>query len=215
MRIISPSILSADFGHLESEIKMLNQSNAEWIHFDVMDGVFVPNISFGFPILKSVKKISNKILDVHLMITQPEKYVEQFAKDGADIVVFHTEATTKAEQAIDLIKKCGAKAGISIKPATPTSQIEHLLPLVDVVLVMSVEPGFGGQSFIEGSLDKVRELRRIITRDALECIIEVDGGIGLSNARTLFEAGADALVAGSSVFSSHDPLSTIDQLLNA
>ncbi len=215
MRIVSPSILSADFGRLECEIKMLNESDAQWVHIDVMDGVFVPNISFGFPVLKSVKKHSTKVIDVHLMIIEPERYVERFVKEGADIVVFHIEATDNVLSTLELIKNCGAKAGISIKPNTPVSAIEKFLPMLDVVLVMSVEPGFGGQSFIEGSLDKVVELKKMIESCGSKAIIEVDGGIGVNNARQLFDAGADALVAGSSVFSTADPKATINEILNA
>ncbi|MFR9523259.1 MAG: ribulose-phosphate 3-epimerase [Rikenellaceae bacterium] len=214
MRIISPSILSADFGRLEEQTIMLNQSAAEWIHIDVMDGVFVPNISFGFPVLKSIKRHATKVLDVHLMIVEPEKYVERFAGDGADIIVFHIEATQKPEETISLIKKCGVKAGISIKPNTHVEAIESLLPLLDVVLVMSVEPGFGGQSFIESSTEKVAELKKMIDKCGSKAIIEVDGGIGTGNARQLFDAGAEALVAGSSVFSTPDPKATIIELLN-
>lgn len=215
MRIISPSILSADFGRLESEIIMLNESAAEWIHIDVMDGVFVPNISFGFPILKSIKKHATKVLDVHLMIVNPENYVERFAQEGADIVVFHLEATQEHVSTIELIKTSGAKAGISIKPNTPASAIEHLLPLLDVVLVMSVEPGFGGQAFIEATFDKVREVRAMIDACGSSAILEVDGGVGTNNVRQLFEAGVDAVVAGSSVFSTPDPKATIIELINA
>ncbi len=215
MRIISPSILSADFGALAQEIKMLNESRAEWIHIDVMDGVFVPNISFGFPVLKSVVQHATKVIDVHLMIVNPEKYVEQFAAAGADIVVFHVEATDNPRAIINQIKGCKTKAGISIKPHTPVSVIEPLLPLLDVVLVMSVEPGFGGQSFNEGAVNKVRELRSMIDRCGSKAIIEVDGGVNANNAGILFEAGAEALVAGSSVFSAEDPRAAIEELLNA
>ncbi len=215
MRIISPSILSADFGELAREIKMLNESAAEWIHIDVMDGLFVPNISFGFPVLKSVAQHATKVLDVHLMIVHPERYVEQFARAGADIVVFHFEATDTPEPIIEQIKKCGAKAGISIKPNTPCSAIEPLLPLLDLVLVMSVEPGFGGQSFNEGAIDKVRELRTMIAECGSKAIIEVDGGVSAKNAGVLFEAGAEALVAGAAVFSAADPQAAIVELLNA
>ncbi len=215
MRIISPSILSADFGELSREISMLNESAAEWIHIDVMDGVFVPNISFGFPVLRSVAKHATKLLDVHLMIVNPEKYVEQFAKAGADIVVFHIEATDNPEPIIEQIKKCGTKAGVSIKPNTPCSAIEPLLEQLDLVLVMSVEPGFGGQCFNEGAIDKVRELSRMISECGSKAIIEVDGGVNAQNAGILFEAGAQALVAGSSVFSAADPKAAIVELLNA
>lgn len=215
MRIISPSILSADFGQLENETLLLNRSAAEWIHIDVMDGVFVPNISFGFPVLASVKKHATKILDVHLMIVEPEKYVERFAKAGADIIVFHVEANENHASTIELIKSCGVKAGISIKPNTPVSAIEHLLPMLDVVLVMSVEPGFGGQAFNESSIDKVRELKALKEAISSDLIIEVDGGVNNKNAKILFDAGAEALVAGSSVFSATDPEAAIVELLNA
>ncbi len=215
MRIISPSILSADFGRLEDETLMLNESAAEWIHIDVMDGVFVPNISFGFPVLSSIKKHATKVLDVHLMIVEPEKYVERFANAGADIVVFHSEATTQPLQTIEIIKKCGAKAGVSIKPGTPVSSIEQLLPHLDLVLIMSVEPGFGGQKFHESSIEKVKELKAMIDACGSEVLIEVDGGVNAENAGRLFEAGADALVAGSSVFSAADPQAAIIELINA
>ncbi len=215
MRIISPSILSADFGNLQRETQMLNDSAAEWIHIDVMDGVFVPNISFGFPVLQSVKQHATKVLDVHLMIVEPERYVERFAAAGADIIVFHSEACDTAEQTLRQIKSYGVKAGISIKPNTPVSSIEHLTPLLDVVLVMSVEPGFGGQAFDPRAVDKVRELAAIKEAYNSNMIIEVDGGVSIKNAKTLFDAGAEALVAGSSVFSAADPESAIVELLNA
>ncbi len=214
MRIISPSILSADFGRLESETLMLNKSAAEWIHIDVMDGVFVPNISFGFPVLGSIKKHATKVLDVHLMIVEPQKYVERFVAAGADIVVFHIEATDEPTRTIELIKSAGAMAGISIKPNTPVSAIEEYLPLLDLVLVMSVEPGFGGQSFIESSVDKVKELSALRDKVNPNMLIEVDGGVSSDNAKKLFDAGADALVAGSSVFKAADPAKAIDSLLN-
>ncbi|MFR9503172.1 MAG: ribulose-phosphate 3-epimerase [Rikenellaceae bacterium] len=215
MRIISPSILSADFGQLEQETLMLNESAAEWIHIDVMDGLFVPNISFGFPILKSVKQHATKTLDVHLMIVSPERYIEQFAKDGADIIVFHLEATEAHISTIEAIKRYGKKAGVSIKPNTPASAIKELLPLLDVVLVMSVEPGFAGQKFDENAITKVREIKEMINACGCNTLIEVDGGINAKNAPLLFEAGADAIVAGSSVFSAADPKLAILELLNA
>ncbi|MFI3265444.1 MAG: ribulose-phosphate 3-epimerase [Rikenellaceae bacterium] len=215
MRIISPSILAADFGRLESETLMLNESLAEWIHIDVMDGVFVPNISFGFPVLQSVNKHATKVMDVHLMIVNPEKYIERFAKAGANIIVFHAEATQEHVAIIEQIKKCGVKVGISIKPATPVSEIEHLLPLLDLVLIMSVEPGFGGQVLHEGSFDKVRETKALLKKCGSKALIQVDGGVTQQNARQLFDAGVDVLVAGSAVFSASDPKKAIEDLLNA
>ncbi len=215
MRIIAPSILSANFGELKQDILMLNESAAEWIHIDVMDGVFVPNISFGFPVMSAIKEHATKVLDVHLMIVEPEKYVERFVAAGADIVVFHAEATEAHVQTIELIKKSGAKAGISIKPNTPVSVIEQLLPSLDLVLIMSVEPGFGGQSFDPRAIDKVRELKAMIQSCGSQAIIEVDGGVGAKNAKALFDAGAEALVAGSAVFLAADPKAAIDELLNA
>ncbi len=208
-------MLSADFGHLERDTKMIDRSAAEWVHIDVMDGVFVPNISFGFPVLKAITEATDKFMDVHLMIVEPEKYVERFAKAGADLVVFHIEATEKAQECIDLIRRSGAKVGVSIKPATPVSAIEHLLPQLDLVLIMSVEPGFGGQSFIEGSTDKVRELRTMIDSKGLSVLIEIDGGVSRHNAGELFEAGCDALVAGSAVFKAPNPEEEIVAMLNA
>ena len=200
-RIISPSVLSADFGHLADDIAMLDRSEAEWIHIDVMDGVFVPNISFGFPVMGPIRQGTKKVLDTHLMIVNPEKYVERFVRAGADIVTIHLEATEDVRGAIAMIKKAGAKAGVSIKPKTP-------------VLVMSVEPGFGGQSFIEGSTEKVAELRREIDRRGSRAVIEIDGGITLANAAEVYAAGCEVLVAGSTVFASENPEATIHELLN-
>ncbi len=214
-RIISPSMLSADFGNLDRDTRMIDRSAAQWIHIDVMDGVFVPNISFGFPVMKPIRKASDKVLDVHLMIVDPEKYVVRFAEAGADIVTFHYEATQTPREAIRLIRESGAKVGISIKPKTPVEVLRELLPEVDLVLVMSVEPGFGGQSFIEGSTDKVRELRKMIDEAGLNVTIEIDGGVSAANARELYEAGCDALVAGSAVFKAADPEAEILKILNA
>lgn len=214
-RIISPSMLSADFGNLDRDTRMIDRSAAQWIHIDVMDGVFVPNISFGFPVMKPIRKASDKVLDVHLMIIEPEKYVARFAEAGADIVTFHYEATSTPEEAIRLIRESGAKVGISIKPKTPVEVLRDLLPKVDLVLVMSVEPGFGGQSFIEGSTDKVRELRKMIDEAGLDVTIEIDGGVSAANAGELYEAGCDALVAGSAVFKAADPEEEILKILNA
>ena len=214
MKILSPSILSADFGNLERDVKMIDRSMAEWVHIDVMDGVFVPNISFGFPIMKPVRKATAKTLDVHLMIVEPQRYVRRFAEAGADYITFHHEACPNPCQIIAEIKVAGAKAGVSVKPATPIEAIFDYLSELDLVLVMSVEPGFGGQAFMPESLDKVRVLRKEIDEKGYKCLIEVDGGISVNNAREVFEAGADAIVAGTSVFGAENPEEMISKILN-
>ena len=193
---------------------MLNRSEAEWIHIDVMDGRFVPNISFGFPVLSAIRKITTKVLDTHLMIVEPERYIERFAKAGADLITLHIEATEDLSAAIRQIKACRVKAGVSIKPKTPVSAIVPYLNDLDLVLIMSVEPGFGGQSFIEGSTEKVAELRREIDRCGSQAVIEIDGGITLANAGAQFAAGCDILVAGNTIFGSEDPVRTIHELLH-
>ena len=215
-RIIAPSVLSADFGNLERDIKMLDRSQAEWVHIDVMDGVFVPNISFGFPLMKPMRKATNKVLDVHLMITAHEKYVTRFVEAGADYVTFHYEANENSEECINLIREAGAKVGISIKPGTSPEVLDELLPKLDMVLVMSVEPGFGGQKFMPYSIEKCEYLTRKKQELGLsDLIIEVDGGISASNSRLLFDAGAEALVAGSSVFGAESPEQAIIDMLNS
>lgn len=206
-------MLSADFGHLERDTQMIDRSAAEWVHIDVMDGVFVPNISFGFPVLKAIRKATRKFLDTHLMIVEPEKYVARFAEAGADLVTFHYEATYNPRGCIEMIRKAGAKAGVSIKPATSVEVLRDILPLIDLVLVMSVEPGFGGQSFMPASLEKVARLRAMAGELGLETIIEVDGGLSSHNAREVFEAGADVLVAGNAVFGADDPRAEIEKML--
>ena len=214
-RIISPSMLSADFGNLERDTQMIDRSAAEWVHIDVMDGVFVPNISFGFPVMKPIRKATKKVLDVHLMIVEPEKYVRRFVEAGADYVTFHYEATENIEKCITEIREAGAKVGISIKPKTNPEVLKDILPKVDMVLVMSVEPGFGGQSFMPESLDKVRRLKQMIAEQGTECLIEIDGGISAKNAAEVYGAGVDIIVAGSSVFCAEDPEGEIVKILNA
>ncbi|MFR7708597.1 MAG: ribulose-phosphate 3-epimerase [Alistipes inops] len=211
-RIISPSMLSADFGHLDRDTRMIDESAAQWIHIDVMDGVFVPNISFGFPVMKPIRRASAKFLDVHLMIVELEKH-QAFCRGGSRPRDFPHEATTPLG-AIRMIKECGVKAGISVKPATPVEVLESCCPS-STVLIMSVEPGFGGQSFMEGSWEKVRRLRRMIDDRGLPVLIEIDGGVSASNAGDLFAAGCDALVAGSAVFGAADPKAEIVKMLEA
>lgn len=214
-RIIAPSVLAADFGHLERDIRLVDRSAAAWVHVDVMDGVFVPNISFGFPVLRAVRRATTKVVDVHLMITEPERYVARFAHDGADRITFHYEATADPEHCIHLIRESGARVGISIKPKTAVEVLRPLLQQVDMVLVMSVEPGFGGQQFIPESLDRIRELRTMAEELNPNLLIEVDGGISSKNADRLFAAGANVLVAGSSVFKAEEPEVEIKKMLEA
>ena len=210
--IVSPSLLSCDFANVQRDVEMLNESVAEWIHIDVMDGVFVPNISFGFPILSAVRRHTNKVLDVHLMIQNADAYLSEFKKAGADIITVHVEACPHLHRTIQGIKELGLKAGVALNPHTPLSMLNHVLSDLDVVLIMSVNPGFGGQKFIPEAINKVKELNQIKTSKNLNFIIEVDGGVNSDNAPHLSEAGANALVAGSFVFNSNDPLSTIHSL---
>lgn len=210
--LIAPSLLAANFLNLEKDIEMLNRSEADWIHLDIMDGVFVPNISFGFPIINLLKKVTNKPLDAHLMIVQPEKFIDEIAATNAYMMNIHYEACTHLHRVVHAIKAKGMKAGVTLNPHTPVSLLEDILPDLDMVLLMSVNPGFGGQSFIESSLKKVSALKEMTVRLNSHALIQVDGGVNLETGRKLVEAGADVLVAGSFVFSSDDPIETIRQL---
>ena len=213
MPIIAPSILSADFLNLGKDIEMINQSQAEWIHIDVMDGVFVPNISYGIPIIKAVRKASKKILDVHLMIVQPERYFETFRDAGADMITFHYEASVHLHRSVAMIHELGIKAGIVLNPHTPVNVLSEILPDLDMVLLMSVNPGFGGQKFIENTYRKIAALKQMIGATGKNILIEADGGVDISNASGLVQHGADVLVAGNTVFSSSNPQETILKLM--
>ena len=212
MKLISPSLLSADFGNLQRDIEMLNASDCDWLHVDVMDGIFVPNISFGQPVVKHIKKHAQKPLDVHLMIMDPGRYVNDFKEAGADILTVHYEACTHLDRTLHAIKDAGMKCGAVLNPGTSVCLLEDTVQLCDVVLLMSVNPGFGGQKFIENTYAKVRQLRTLCDRKNPQCLIEVDGGVNVENAPKLFAAGADVLVAGNAVFKSPDPAATIREL---
>ena len=210
--LVAPSILSADFGNLERDIAMVNNSAADWFHVDIMDGVFVPNISFGFPVLKVIQKHAKKPLDVHLMIVDPDRYVKDFKEAGANVLTVHVEACTHLHRTIQHIKSHGMKAGVALNPHTSVSQLEEVINDIDLVCMMSVNPGFGGQKFIEHTYRKVAALRRLITERGSQTLIEIDGGVDLKNYRTLVESGANVLVAGNTVFSSPVPSDTIANL---
>lgn len=210
--LIAPSVLAADFGNLQKDVEMINQSQADWFHIDIMDGVFVPNISFGMPVLEAIKKHANKTLDVHLMIVQPERYIKTFAKLGANILTVHYEASTHLHRTLQEIKAEGMKAGVALNPHTNVAVLEDCIGDIDLVCIMSVNPGFGGQSFIENTYKKVQQLKEIITRNGASTFIEIDGGVTSKNSKQLVDAGADVLVAGSFVFNSENPIDTIANL---
>ncbi|MBN1597093.1 MAG: ribulose-phosphate 3-epimerase [Bacteroidales bacterium] len=214
-RYIAPSILAADFNNLERDVSLINESNATWLHCDIMDGVYVPNISFGIPVVEALSKISEKPLDVHLMIVEPEKYVDRFCNVRPDFLTVHYEACKHLNRTVNHIKENGVKAGVSVNPHTPVELLTEIISEVDLVLIMSVNPGFGGQSFIKGSLRKIEKARTLITTSGSRALIQVDGGITTKNAGKIFAAGADILVAGTSVFHSSDPKKAIDDMLNS
>ena len=210
--LIAPSVLAADFSRLPEEIAMVNGSEADWFHLDVMDGRFVPNITFGMFIVEAISRLAEKPLDVHLMIVEPEKYIDAFRKAGAEVITVHAEACPHLHRTVHQIKETGAKAGVALNPHTPVSVLEDLIEDIDLVCLMSVNPGFGGQKFIYNSLPKTRKLKEMIMTANAATLIEIDGGVGLHNAESLLQAGADVLVAGNSVFGAKDPVGTISQL---
>lgn len=212
MPIVAPSLLAADFLNLGDQCKMLNESEAEWFHLDVMDGRFVPNISFGLPVIEQIRKTTTKVCDVHLMIVEPEKYINAFKNAGADVLSVHIEACQHLHRNIEQIKSLGMKAGVAVNPHTVISSLDDILHLIDVVNLMSVDPGFGGQKFIAFTIEKIKQLRKIIDERGLKVLIEIDGGVTLENAASIVGAGADVLIAGSTVFKSADPIAAIAHL---
>lgn len=213
--LIAPSLLSADFSSLKKDIDMINRSRADWFHIDIMDGMFVPNISFGFPVLKFITKYAEKPLDVHLMIVDPDRYIERFREAGADWISVHYETCPHLHRSLQLIRSTGAKAGIVLNPHSPVHLLADIISAADYVLLMSVNPGYGGQKFIENTYKKIKELKGMILEKSPDTLIEVDGGVNLDNAQKLLKAGADVLVAGNTVFSSEDPVETIELLKKA
>jgi len=211
--IIAPSLLSANFARLGESVEMLNSSSADWIHCDIMDGVFVPNISFGIPVLQAIRPLTRKVLDVHLMIQQPERYITAFRDAGADILTVHQEACVHLDRTVHAIREAGMRAGVSLNPATPVDTIRHILPYVDLVLIMSVNPGFGGQKFIPYTFDKIMQVRHMISQMGLQTRVEVDGGISLENCREVYLAGADVLVSGNAVMATPDPAAIIQEMI--
>lgn len=215
MPIVAPSILAADFLNLSKDIEMINQSEADWFHLDVMDGVFVPNISYGMPIIKAINERTDKVMDVHLMIVNPDRYIKDFKEVGADYLTVHYEACTHLHRTIHAIKEEGMKAGVALNPATPVNLLEDIIRDIDLLLIMSVNPGFGGQKFIQNTYEKLVHATELIDRKNADTLIEVDGGVTTGNASQLAQLGADVLVAGSSVFNSENPIRTIEELVNA
>lgn len=212
--IISPSVLSCDFANIQRDVEMINQSDADWFHVDVMDGVFVPNISFGFPVIQAIKKHAKKPLDVHLMIQNPDQYIDAFKEAGADILTVHYETCTHLHRTIQAIKTAGMKAGVALNPHTPVDLLQDVIEYLDLVLIMSVNPGFGGQKFINNAILKVEQVKNLIHMKGSRALVEVDGGVNLATGKELVKAGADALVAGSFVFNSENPAKTISDLKN-